>query len=135
MVRTAHPEAKKTTTTAVKRPVVKTPEMKTKKIAATKTLPPTTIVAKKKPAQKPEPGSIDDIRSATIKRISFKSGALRMSPTCAPHCRLIVKNYLDRLLNDSHLYAVSAKRKTIMARDVASALERRNQSIFGFSYR
>jgi histone H4 len=76
--------------------------------------------------------AISGITKPAVRRLARRGGVKRVSGQVYFDTRLLMKDYLTKVLNDSNLYADNAQRKTIGVRDILAALRRRNECFYGY---
>ncbi len=82
----------------------------------------------RKPAKEPILG----ITKPAIRRLARRGGVKRLSGLIYEETRGVMKNFLTSVLKDSTVYTLHARRKTITAMDVVSALKRNGKVLYGF---
>jgi histone H3 len=77
-------------------------------------------------------GHIAGITEPAIRRLARRGGVKRVSGLIYADARKIMKQFLDKMVKDAVTYTEHARRKTVTAMDVVTALKRNGKRIFGF---
>lgn len=67
-----------------------------------------------------------------IRRLARRGGVKRISAEIYPTVRDLLKEFLDRVIQDSIVYTEHANRITVTTNDVVMALKRHGRTIYGY---
>ena len=73
------------------------------------------------------------ISKASIRRIARRGGVKRISGLVYAETRMVLKEFVTKVMKDAILYTESAKRTTVTAMDVVMALKRHGSTLYGFN--
>jgi len=76
--------------------------------------------------------TIQGISKPAIRRLARRGGVKRMSGLIYEETRGVLKTFLENVLRDAVTYTEHARRKTVTAMDVVSALKRQGRMLYGF---
>jgi histone H3/H4 len=74
----------------------------------------------------------ENIGKSGIARIAYRAGVKSIATNVYDQARLIVDQYLDRVLKDAICFADYSGRVTVGEVDVNRALRNQNQTLYGF---
>jgi histone H4 len=86
-----------------------------------------------KRVRKATKSALEGISDNSIRKLARRGGVKRMSGLVYEHTRQVLKQFLEKLINDTILYTTSAKRKTVNAMDVVMALKKQGRTLYGFN--
>jgi len=75
---------------------------------------------------------IQGITKPAIRRLARRGGVKRINAYIYDDIRVILKQFLDRVIRDAVTYTEHGKRKTVTAMDVVYALKRSGRTLYGF---
>ena len=75
---------------------------------------------------------IQGITKPAIRRLARRGGVKRLSGLIYEETRGVLKVYLENVIRDAVTYTEHARRKTVSAMDVVSALKRQGMTLYGF---
>jgi histone H4 len=73
------------------------------------------------------------ITKSSIRRLARRGGVKRISGLVYAETRMVLKEFVAKVLKDAILYTESAKRITVTAMDIVMALKRHGSTLYGFS--
>ncbi|XP_078284207.1 histone H4-like [Rhinoraja longicauda] len=76
--------------------------------------------------------NIQRITKPAIRRLARRGGVKRISGLIYEETRGVLKVFLENVIRDAVTYTEHAKRKTVTATDVVSALKRQGHTLYGF---
>lgn len=76
--------------------------------------------------------NIQGITKPAIRRLARRGGVKRLSGLIYEETRGVLKVYLENVIRDAVTYTEHARRKTVTAMDVVSALKRQGKTLYGF---
>jgi len=76
--------------------------------------------------------NIQGITKPAIRRLARRGGVKRISGLVYEETRVVLKQFLEKLIHNSVLYMEHAKRKTVTASDVVYALKQQGMTLYGF---
>lgn len=76
--------------------------------------------------------NIQGIAKPAIRRLARRGGVKRLSGLIYEETRGVLKVYLENVIRDAVTYTEHARRKTVSAMDVVSALKRQGMTLYGF---
>lgn len=75
---------------------------------------------------------LEGITKPAIRRLARRGGVARLGDDIYEETREATLDYLRSVLKDAIAYTDCANRKTVTAKDVAFALKRRGETMYGF---
>jgi histone H4 len=75
---------------------------------------------------------VEGITKGAIRRLARKGGVKRISGLVYAETRGVLKIFLTKVLKNAILYTEHAKRKTVTAMDIVSALKNEGRTLYGF---
>merc|ERR1711968_14811 len=72
------------------------------------------------------------ITKPAIRRLARRGGVKRISSLIYDETRVVLRHFLENVIQDSVTYTEHAKRKTVTALDVVYALKRQGRTLYGF---
>jgi len=72
------------------------------------------------------------ISKPSIRRLARRGGVKRISGLVYAETRMVLKEFVTKVMKDAILYTESAKRKTVTAMDIVMALKRHGSTLYGF---
>merc|ERR1711990_970244 len=69
---------------------------------------------------------------ARHQRLARRGGVKRISSLIYDETRVVLRHFLENVIQDSVTYTEHAKRKTVTALDVVYALKRQGRTLYGF---
>jgi histone H4 len=79
-----------------------------------------------------EKNPIFNITKGDIRRLARRGGIKRISQGIYEEARIVMIDFLERILRDTIIYAEHADRRTIMTQDLIYALKKNGRNILGF---
>jgi histone H4 len=76
--------------------------------------------------------NIQGITKPAIRRLARRGGVKRISGDIYEEARGVLRRFLENVIRDSVTYTEHARRKTVTAIDVVSALKRQGRTLYGF---
>lgn len=76
--------------------------------------------------------TIQGITKPAIRRLARRGGVKRVSGLVYEETRTVLRTFLEDIIRDAMIYTDHARRKTVTAMDVVSALKRRGRTLYGF---
>jgi len=76
--------------------------------------------------------NIEGITKPAIRRLARRGGVKRMSGQIYEETRIVLKDFLTKIIHDTITYTEHGKRKTVTTLDVVYALKRNGRTIYGF---
>ena len=76
--------------------------------------------------------NINGITKPAIRRLARRGGVKRLSGLIYETTRIVLKEFLEKVVMDAITYTEHARRKTVSAMDVVYALKRQGRTLYGF---
>jgi histone H4 len=105
---------------------------KQKKVAG-KTVAGAGGMMKRHQHQRKNRDAIQGVTKPAIKRLARRGGVKRLANGVYEEVRIVLRNYLKKVVHDALAYTEHAKRKTINVMDVVHALKQNGRTLYGFS--
>ncbi|GIL70003.1 hypothetical protein Vretimale_19702 [Volvox reticuliferus] len=76
--------------------------------------------------------AIDGINKGSIRRLARRGGVKRLSGLIYQEVRLVLKSYLQKVIQDAVVYTEFGHRSTVTLKDILHAVRRHGQILYGF---
>jgi len=77
--------------------------------------------------------NIQGITKPAIRRLARRGGVKRISGLVYDETRSVLKQFLEKVIQDAVIYTEHARRKTVTAMDVVYALKKQGCTLYGFT--
>jgi histone H4 len=77
--------------------------------------------------------TVQGITKPAIRRLARRGGVKRISGLIYEEVRIVLKQFLEKVVRDAVWYTEHARRKTVTAMDIVYALKRQGRTLYGFS--
>jgi len=74
--------------------------------------------------------SITGVTKPAIRRLARRGGVKRLSGLVYEETRIVLKQFLTKILNDAIIYTKHSRRQTVTAGDIILALKRNNRNLY-----
>ena len=76
--------------------------------------------------------SVQGVTKPAIRRLARRGGVKRISNGIYGETRVVLRDFLEKVLKQALVYTDSAHRKTVTAMDIVYALKNMGRTIYGF---
>ena len=76
--------------------------------------------------------TIQGVTKPAIRRLARRAGVKRISGMIYGETRLVLKDFLTKVIQQALVYTEIARRKTVTAMDVVYALKNQGRTLYGF---